>query len=82
MAGRKEKHEIGEYFILVTQLGLTMGGSILFCFLIGRWLDNLLNAHGIILVIFILFGIVGGAITVYRQIEKLPKDKGNWGPRN
>ena len=53
---------------LVTQLGLTMAGSILFCFAIGYYLDKWLNTKGLFITVFILLGIAGGGYTVYRQI--------------
>ena len=53
---------------LVTQVGLTMAGSILFCFAIGYYLDKWLNTKGLFITIFILLGIAGGGYTVYRQI--------------
>ena len=56
--------------VLVTQLGLTMAGSILFCFAIGYYLDKWLNTKGIFITIFILLGVAGGGYTAYRQIMK------------
>ena len=53
---------------LVSQLGLTMAGSILFCFTIGYYLDKWLDTKGLFITIFILLGIAGGGYTVYRQI--------------
>ncbi|MCK8601732.1 AtpZ/AtpI family protein [Desulfoferrobacter suflitae] len=70
----KKRRDFVEYLALVSQVGLTMAGSILFCFMIGYFLDKWLHSRGIILVIFILLGILGGAITVYRQITHLPKE--------
>lgn len=58
---------------LVMQLGLTMAGSILFCFAIGYYLDKWLNTKGIFITIFILLGIAGGGYTVYRQIMETTK---------
>ena len=65
--------------ILVSQLGLTMAGSILFCFAIGYFLDKWFGTKGIFITIFILLGIVGGGVTVYRQIAEVIdlKDKKN-----
>ncbi|MGC9324397.1 MAG: AtpZ/AtpI family protein, partial [Desulfomonilia bacterium] len=57
-----------EDLAIVTQLGLTMAGSIGLCMWIGYTLDGWLHAHGIILTIFILLGIAGGGWTAYRQI--------------
>jgi len=56
---------------LVTQLGLTMAGSILLCFAIGYFLDKWLGTRGIFLTIFIILGVLGGGWTVYRQIIQL-----------
>ena len=53
---------------LVMQVGLTMAGSILFCLAIGYYLDKWLNIKALFKVIFILLGIAGGGVTVYRQI--------------
>jgi ATP synthase protein I len=69
-----KKH--GKYFdhmTLALQLGLTMAGSIILCFFIGRWLDNWLNTKGIFIIIFTLLGIAGGGYTAYRQIMELTK---------
>lgn len=70
----KKKRDFVEYLALVSQVGLTMAGSIVFCFMVGYLLDKWLHTRGIFLVIFILLGIAGGAYTVYRQITELPKD--------
>lgn len=53
---------------LVTQLGLTMVGSILFCLAIGYYLDKWLGTKGLFITIFILLGVAGGGYTAYRQI--------------
>jgi ATP synthase protein I len=55
---------------LVSQLGLTMAGSILFCFAIGYHLDKWLHTKGLFITLFILLGIAGGGYTVYREIMK------------
>ncbi|WP_123290536.1 AtpZ/AtpI family protein [Desulfosoma caldarium] len=68
-----KKRDTLESLVLVTQVGLTMAGSILFCLLVGYYLDKWLGTRYIFLVIFIVLGIVGGAVTVYRQIMGLPK---------
>jgi len=55
---------------LVSQLGLTMAGSILFCFAIGYYLDKWFHTKGLFITLFILLGIAGGGYTVYREIMK------------
>lgn len=74
MGDFKKKRDSIEYLALVSQVGLTMAGSILLCFALGYFLDRWLHAHGLILVLFILLGVIGGAVTIYREINKLPKE--------
>ena len=62
-----------ENLSLVLQIGLTMAGCIVFCFFIGFYLDKWLGTRGIFVTIFIILGIVGGAVTVYRQISETLK---------
>jgi ATP synthase protein I len=67
----KETRKIFEQLTLVSQLGLTMVGSIGLGFAIGYYLDKWLGLKGIFLTLFILLGIAGGGYTVYRQIREL-----------
>ena len=60
-----------DHMTLVTQLGLTMVGSILFCLAVGFYLDKWLGTKGLFIFIFIILGIIGGGYTVFRQIMKI-----------
>jgi F0F1-type ATP synthase assembly protein I len=64
---------------ILMQIGLTMAGCILFCLLIGFYLDRWLGTRGIFVTVFTLLGVIGGAVTVYRQIREIlepkPKDR-------
>lgn len=57
-----------ENVTLVMQLGLSMAGSVVFCFWIGRLLDKWLGTKGVFLVIFTLLGVIGGGYLAYRNI--------------
>ncbi|MBW2430767.1 MAG: AtpZ/AtpI family protein [Deltaproteobacteria bacterium] len=59
---------------IVLQIGLTMAGCIIFCFFIGLYLDKWLGTKGLFIIIFIVLGIIGGGVTVYRQILDITKD--------
>lgn len=72
MGRNREYKDVMEMMGLGIQIGLTMAGSILLCFLIGYHLDKWLGTKGLFLIIFILLGIVGGGVTVYRQIMDVP----------
>jgi ATP synthase protein I len=60
---------------IVFQLGLTMVGCIAFCFFVGRYLDLWLGTKGVMVTIFTILGVVGGAVTAYRQIQEIIKDE-------
>lgn len=63
---------------IVLQLGLTMAGCIVLCFFLGRYLDLWLGTKGLMVTIFTILGVVGGAVTAYRQIlETLDGEKKN-----
>jgi len=62
---------------IVSQIGLTMAGSILFCFAIGYYLDKWLDTKGLFITVFILLGIAGGGYTVYRQIMEITGKDGD-----
>lgn len=64
-----------ENITLVMQVGLTMVGCVVFCFFIGLYIDRWLGTRGVFLVIFTLLGVVGGANTVYRQIQDSLKER-------
>jgi F0F1-type ATP synthase assembly protein I len=59
------------------QIGLTMAGCIVFCFFVGLYLDKWLGIKGIFVTIFTILGVVGGGVTVYRQIMEVIEDKDN-----
>ncbi len=70
----KKDRAWAENLHLVMQAGLTMAGCIAFCFYVGLKLDRWLGTRGLFLTVFTLLGVVGGAVTVYRQImASLPK---------
>ena len=72
-----KKHRMwSEGLTMIMQFGLTMVGCILFCLWIGHLLDKWLGTKGIFTAIFIVLGVVGGGVTVYRQImEFIESDK-------
>ncbi|MFO8049836.1 MAG: AtpZ/AtpI family protein [Desulfosudaceae bacterium] len=71
----KENRYWTENLHIVMQIGLTMAGSIIFCFFIGYALDNWLGTKGIFIVIFTILGVIGGGNVVYRQVLETMEDK-------
>jgi hypothetical protein len=63
-----------ESLSIVLQVGLTMAGCILCCFLAGRYLDRWLGGNGVLTVMLTLFGIIGGGVVSYRQIMEILAD--------
>jgi ATP synthase protein I len=76
----KDDREAMDLLALTIQIGLTMVGCIIFCFAVGYFLDKWLGTKGIFLTIFTLLGIVGGGVTVYRQIMSIENDPDDHGP--
>ena len=66
-----------ENLTIVMQIGLTMAGCIVFCFFVGLYLDKWLGTKGIFVAIFTVLGVIGGGITVYRQIMEVFEDNSN-----
>ena len=66
-----------ENLTIVMQIGLTMAGCIIFCFFLGLYIDKWLGSKGIFVTIFTILGVIGGGITVYRQILEVIEDNNN-----
>ena len=71
----KKNRAWAENLTIVMQIGLTMAGCIVFCFFVGLYLDKWLGTRGIFVSIFTVLGVIGGAVTVYRQIMEVIEDK-------
>jgi len=52
-----------------------MAGCIVFCFFIGLYLDKWLGTKGVFITIFIILGVIGGGVVVYRQIMEITEVK-------
>jgi ATP synthase protein I len=64
-----------EHLSILMQIGLTMAGCIVFCFFVGFYLDRWIGTKGLFTVLFIFLGVIGGAVTVYRQIREVLEPK-------
>jgi F0F1-type ATP synthase assembly protein I len=73
----KKNRVWAENLTIVMQIGLTMAGCIVFCFFVGLYLDKWLGTRGIFVSVFTVLGVIGGGVTVYRQIMEVIEDKGD-----
>ena len=64
-----------ENLTVVMQIGLTMAGCIVFCFFVGLYIDKWVGTKGIFVTIFTVLGVIGGGVTVYRQIMEVVETK-------
>ena len=71
----KKNRAWAENLSIVMQIGLTMAGCIVFCFFVGLYLDKWGGTRGVFVTIFTVLGVIGGAVTVYRQIMEVIEDK-------
>jgi len=65
----KKNRVWAENLSIVMQIGLTMAGCIVFCFFVGLYLDKWIGTKGVFVTIFTVLGVIGGGVTVYRQIS-------------
>ena len=75
MFNYKKNRAWAENLSIIMQIGLTMAGCIVFCFFVGLYLDKWIGTRGIFVTIFTVLGVIGGAVTVYRQIMEVIDDK-------
>ena len=71
----RQYRQWSEGLTIVMQLGLTMAGSIVFCFFVGFYIDKWLGIKGVFTSIFIFLGVIGGGYTAYRQIMEIMENK-------
>ncbi len=71
----KKNRAWAENLTIVMQIGLTMAGCIVFCFFVGLYLDKWAGTKGIFVTIFTVLGVIGGGVTVYRQIMEVVQNK-------
>jgi F0F1-type ATP synthase assembly protein I len=71
----KKNRAWAENLTIVMQIGLTMAGCIVFCFFLGLYLDKWIGTKGIFVTIFSILGVIGGGVTVYRQIMEVIETK-------
>ena len=71
----KKNRVWAENLSIVMQIGLTMAGCIIFCFFIGLYLDKWIGTKGLFVAVFTVLGVVGGGVTVYRQIAATINEK-------
>ncbi len=73
----KSNHAWADNMQIIMQLGLTMAGCIIFCFIAGQAIDRWIGTKGIFITIFIIFGVIGGGVVVYRQIFEIIGETGS-----
>ncbi len=71
---RKRKNQLNnellKYISLVSQLGLTVIGSILILLAVSIYLEKKFQTNGLIILIGILVGVVAGVFSAYKLLKK------------
>lgn len=60
--------QIAQTFSLISQLGIMMIVSIFGCFFIGKFIDDKIGTNPIFTLIFLVLGIGGAFMSVYKTI--------------
>ena len=68
------KNEFLKHIGLITQLGTSVVLTIVLCVLGFNYLDELLNAGGILKIAGVLLGVFLAMFTAYRQLKKYYKE--------
>lgn len=76
MSNKKSKSaQIAQALSLLSQLGIMMVVCIFGCFFIGKYIDNKLNTEPIFMLIFLVLGIGGAFMSVYKTVIGYTKRK-------
>lgn len=75
MSKRKMYMEIANMLSLVSQVGLMILVSILGCTFIGKFLDSKFGTDPVLTIIFLLLGIGGAFMSVYKTLIVYTKRK-------
>lgn len=75
MSKRKMYMEIANMLSLVSQVGLMILISILGCTFIGKFLDSKFGTDPVLTIIFLLLGIGGAFMSVYKTLIVYTKRK-------
>lgn len=67
--------QIAQALSLLSQLSIMILVSIFGCFFIGRFIDNKLNTSPIFMLIFLVLGIGGAFMSVYKTVIGYTKRK-------
>lgn len=67
--------QIAQMLSLMSQLGIMMVVSIFGCFFIGKFIDDKLNTGPIFMLIFLVLGIGGAFMSVYKTVIGYTKRK-------
>ena len=67
--------QIAQALSLLSQLGIMMIVSIFGCFFIGKFIDTKLNTGPIFMLIFLVLGIGGAFMSVYKTVIGYTKRK-------
>ena len=67
--------QIAQMLSLISQLGIMMVVSIFGCFFVGKFIDNKLNTSPIFMLIFLVLGVGGAFMSVYKTVIVYTKRK-------
>ena len=67
--------QIAQALSLLSQLSIMMLTSIFGCFFIGKYIDNKLNTSPIFMLIFLVLGVGGAFMSVYKTVIVYTKRK-------
>jgi ATP synthase protein I len=62
--------------LALSTIGLVLPSSIAIGLFIGYYLDKWLNTHPWLLIVFLLFGIISGFVSLFRELDRHKDENG------
>lgn len=75
MSKKSTGAQIAQMLSLISQLGIMMVVSIFGCFFIGKFIDDKFNTEPIFMLIFLVLGVGGAFMSVYKTLIGYTKRK-------
>lgn len=60
----------------ISTIGLVLPASIAIGLFLGYYLDQWLNTHPWLLIIFLLFGVISGFVSLFRELNRYKNENG------
>lgn len=72
-SAKKEKRKIYYIIAIGGQITVLLVGPVVFCLLLGLWLDNVFHTGPLFIIAGVIIGFIGSIFNVFRVMEIMEK---------